>query len=295
MPFDRRMREVLAAQDASTRWSSSTRRRAASPRVIGSIVDYLFAPDDPEAVIERMADPATRIVSLTVTEGGYNFAPGHRRVRRRQPRRPADLAGRRAAGDDVRPRHRGAASAAGTAGVPPFTVMSCDNIQGNGDVAAQDVHRVRPAARPRPGRLDRARGARSPTRWSTGSPRSPPTRTGPRSAERFGVEDAWPVVCEPFTQWVLEDSFAARPARLRGRRRAGGRRRRAVRADEAAAAQRRPPGAVLLRLPGRLPVRPRGRPGPAVRRLPAGATWTARRRRPCRRCPASTWTPTSTS
>ena len=42
------------------------------PRVIGSIVQYLFAPDDPEAVIEKLADPATRIVSLTVTEGGYN-------------------------------------------------------------------------------------------------------------------------------------------------------------------------------------------------------------------------------
>ena len=45
------------------------------PRVIGSIVEYLYAPDDPEAVIEKMADPATRIVSLTVTEGGYNFYP----------------------------------------------------------------------------------------------------------------------------------------------------------------------------------------------------------------------------
>ena len=45
------------------------------PRVIGSIADYLFAPDDPEAVVARMADPATRIVSLTVTEGGYHVHP----------------------------------------------------------------------------------------------------------------------------------------------------------------------------------------------------------------------------
>ena len=45
------------------------------PEIIGSIVEYLYAPDDPEAVIEKMADPATRIVSLTVTEGGYNFHP----------------------------------------------------------------------------------------------------------------------------------------------------------------------------------------------------------------------------
>ena len=47
----------------------------------------------------------------------------------------------------------------------------------------------------------------SPTAWSTASPRSPPTTTAPRSRERFGVEDGWPVVCEPFTQWVLEDKF----------------------------------------------------------------------------------------
>ena len=58
-----------------------------TPRVIGSIVEYLYAPDDPEAVIEKMADPATRIVSLTVTEGGYNVAPGDRGVRRGQRRR----------------------------------------------------------------------------------------------------------------------------------------------------------------------------------------------------------------
>ena len=44
------------------------------PRVIGSIVEYLFAPDDPEAVIEKMAAPSTRIVSLTITEGGYNIS-----------------------------------------------------------------------------------------------------------------------------------------------------------------------------------------------------------------------------
>ena len=48
-------------------------RRSLHPREIGSIIDYLFAPDDPEAAIERLAEPATRIVSLTVTEGGYNL------------------------------------------------------------------------------------------------------------------------------------------------------------------------------------------------------------------------------
>src|SRR4249920_2618767 len=62
------------------------------PRVIGSIVEYLFAPDDPDAVIERMADPATRIVSLTVTEGGYNFHQVTGRFDAENPAIQADLA-----------------------------------------------------------------------------------------------------------------------------------------------------------------------------------------------------------
>ena len=82
--------------------------------------------------------------------------------------------------------------------------------------------------------------------------------TATQLAAEFGVEDGWPVVCEPFTQWALEDRFpTGRPpfedagVQLVARRRA-------LRADEAAAAQRQPPGAVLPRLPGRLPLRPRG-------------------------------------
>ena len=105
--------------------------RHREPRVIGSIVEYLFAPDDPEAVIEKMAAPATRIVSLTVTEGGYNldhvtgeFDADNPRVR---PTSPGAAPSR-----DVRPGRRGFAAAARARGAP-FTVMSCDNFEGNGD------------------------------------------------------------------------------------------------------------------------------------------------------------------
>ena len=176
--------------------------------MIGSIVDYLFAPDDPEAVIEQLADPATRIVSLTVTEGGYNVNQVDRRVRRRRPGDRADL-GRGAvpatvSGSSPRPCARRR-----DRGLAPFTVMSCDNIQGNGDVARRMFTRVRPAAGPGPRRLDRGARRASRTRWSTGSRRPPPTTTAADLAERFGVDDGWPVVCEPFTQWVLEDHFAA--------------------------------------------------------------------------------------
>ncbi len=75
MPGDRRMQQVLAAQDGRYTLVEKAPDGTWTARVIGSIVDYLFAPDDPEAVLERLADPATRIVSLTVTEGGYNFSP----------------------------------------------------------------------------------------------------------------------------------------------------------------------------------------------------------------------------
>ena len=86
-----------------------------------------------------------------------------------------------------------------------------------------------------------------------------------RLADQFGVTDLWPVVCEPFSQWVLEDRFTQGrpPFEDAGVQLVDDVV--PVRADEAAAAQRQPPGAVLPRLPRRPPLRPRGLPGPAVR------------------------------
>ena len=73
LPGDRRMKDALAAQDCLYTLVEKRPDGTQVPRVVGSIVEYLLAPDDPEAVIEKMADEQTRIVSLTVTEGGYNF------------------------------------------------------------------------------------------------------------------------------------------------------------------------------------------------------------------------------
>ncbi len=72
LPGDRKMHEVLHAQDCLYTLVVKDPDGTMHPRVIGSIVDYLFAPDDPDAVLRVMTDPATRIVSLTVTEGGYH-------------------------------------------------------------------------------------------------------------------------------------------------------------------------------------------------------------------------------
>ena len=123
---------------------------------------------------------------------------------------------------------------------------------------------------PGAGRLDRPATSGSPTAWSTGSRRRPPTSDRAELSRRFGVDDQWPVLCEPFTQWVLEDDFADGRPPLRRRRRADRVRRGALRADEAAAAQRQPSGPVLSGLPRGVPARPRGHDRPAVRAVPAG-------------------------
>jgi mannitol 2-dehydrogenase len=73
VPSDRRMKDAMEAQDCLYTLVINHPDGSLEPRVIGSIVQYLFAPDDPEAVIEKLAAEQTRIVSLTVTEGGYNF------------------------------------------------------------------------------------------------------------------------------------------------------------------------------------------------------------------------------
>jgi len=74
LPADLRMKQVLDAQDGLYTLVLKHNDGTWEPRVIGSIVEYLYAPDDPEAVIEKMAAPSTRIVSLTITEGGYNVS-----------------------------------------------------------------------------------------------------------------------------------------------------------------------------------------------------------------------------
>ncbi|MGB8713113.1 MAG: mannitol dehydrogenase family protein [Onishia taeanensis] len=211
MPGDRRMKEALAAQDHLYTLVVKHPDGRREARVIGAMLDYLFAPEDPEAVVERMADPAIRIVSLTVTEGGYNFHPVSGEFDLDNPDVQHDLAGSMTPKTSFglviealrRRRERGLA---------PFTVMSCDNIQGNGDVARKMFTAF---AHARNGELGAWVETEVPFPNSMVD-RITPVTTPEDIAEigrQFGVEDAWPVVCEPFTQWVLEDRFVAgRPA-----------------------------------------------------------------------------------
>ena len=207
MPGDLKMKEAMEAQDCLYTLVEKAPDGSWDPRAIGSIVQYLYAPDDPDAVIEKMADPATRIVSLTITEGGYNFHPVTGKFDDTNPAVQADLAPGAVPATTfglitealVRRRSRD---------IDPFTVMSCDNIQGNGHMA-QEVFTA--FARLRDPELGEwvASNVRFPNSMVD---RITPVTTDEDRAqvrERFAIEDAWPVVCEPFTQWALEDNFSA--------------------------------------------------------------------------------------
>jgi len=205
LPGDARMRDALRGQDCLYTLVLKHPDGRYEPRVIGSIVDYHFLPDDPEAVLEIMAAPTTRIVSLTITEGGYNFHavtgefdfshPGV--VHDLQPGAAPSTAFGLVAEALRRRRDRG---------IPPFTVMSCDNVQGNGEMARKTFTAYAE-------RKDAALGAwiRANVAFPNGMVDriTPVTSDADRAmvAERFGIADAWPVVCEPFVQWVIEDHF----------------------------------------------------------------------------------------
>lgn len=206
LPGDARMKQVMDKQDCLYTLVVKNPDGTREGRVIGSMVEYLFAPDDPEAVIEKMASDAVRIVSLTVTEGGYNFHHVTGEFDAANPDVVHDLA------PGAAPRTTfglvtEALSRRRARGLAPFTVMSCDNIQGNGDVARK-MFTAYAALK------DQALGAwvaeNVPFPNSMVDRITPVTTDEDRAAvaEEFGVEDAWPVVCEPFEQWVLEDHFS---------------------------------------------------------------------------------------
>ena len=211
LPADRAMQQVLDAQDGLYTLVIKHADGTYEPRVIGSLVRYLFAPDDPEEVIETMAAPATRIVSLTITEGGYNVDDTTGEFDAENPGVVHDL--RSGAAPQTafglitealqRRRQRGWA---------PFTVMSCDNLPGNGELT-RTVFTAFARLRD-PGLGDWVE--REVSFPSSMVDRITPVTTDADRAEvreRFGIDDRWPVVCEPFTQWVLEDAFTAgRPA-----------------------------------------------------------------------------------
>lgn len=208
-PNDHLMYQALKAQDLLTTVVEQE-ATVSTARVTGVMTGFV-PPADRKALVEKLADPAIRIVSLTVTEGGYfidpatgTFNPDDPKIRRdaSTPQDPETAFGLIALG---LARRR-------AAGLKPYTVMSCDNIPHNGVVTRNAVAGLATLSDPGLGR------------WITDNtvfPNAMVDRITPATTDRerqalardFGVEDRWPVYCEEFIQWVLEDNFCnGRPA-----------------------------------------------------------------------------------
>lgn len=180
-------------------------------RVIGAVTETIFAPGDPAALVARMADPAIRIVSLTVTEKGYCHDPASGQLKLddpgivqdlKAPATPSTAIGYLVAG--LAARWRG--------GIAPFTVMSCDNLPHNGRMLAGLVKAYAQELDPSLSDWIEREGAFPSTMVDR---IVPATTEEDRTAirELLDLEDEAVVVCEPFRQWVIEDRFTmGRPA-----------------------------------------------------------------------------------
>ncbi|MFD6516612.1 mannitol dehydrogenase family protein [Rhodococcus sp. NPDC060176] len=207
MPSDKRMRDALRAQDGLYTLALKHADGTLEGRVIGSIVEYLFAPDDPQAVIEKMASESTKIVSLTITEGGYNISDSTGEFDSSNPDVVHDLE------PGTLPRTTFGLICAALAlrrdrGLTPFTIMSCDNIEGNGSVARKAFGAFAALKDPELAEWIEKNGAFPNSMVDRITPVTTAEVTT-EIAETFGVEDQWPVAAEPFTAWFLEDEFTS--------------------------------------------------------------------------------------
>jgi mannitol 2-dehydrogenase len=207
---DRAMRQALEPQD----WLTTVvelEPGANIARVTGAMIGFVPVNEDGRAIVDALDDTALRIVSLTVTEGGYCIDPATGSFNPEHPDIVYD-----AAHMDAPKGVFGVLLAAlkrrRDEGRAPFTVMSCDNIPHNGQVARDAVAGLADLVDP---------SLAAYVREQVAFPSSMVDRITPATTdrertilmERFGIQDNWPVFCEPFRQWVLEDNFpTGRPA-----------------------------------------------------------------------------------
>ena len=203
MAFDDKVRVILAAQDYLTTVVEQD-NEISSAHITGAMIDFI-SPNDKNAILAKLVDPAIRIVSMTITEGGYfidpatqKFDPSHLAIAKdgANPADPATVFGYMVAGLKARKDN----------GMMPFTVMSCDNVPHNGVVTANAVIGLA-----RLSDNDLAEWIAQNVAFPNAMVDRITPATGDRerkiTAEQFGVDDAWPVFCEEFKQWVVEDNF----------------------------------------------------------------------------------------
>ena len=204
-PNDAVQREKLLSQDCLTTLIELD-PSGASAEVVGSMIDYVPVEDGNGALISQMADPAIRIVALTVTEGGYYIDPvtggfdtGHPDIQHdaANPGEPRTAFGAMVAALKIRR----------DAGIGPFTGQSCDNLQGNGAILRQTVVSLARLSDP-----DLAAWIDANCSFPNSMVDCIAPATGPKElalAKQLGIDDAVPVTHENFRQWVIEDDFCA--------------------------------------------------------------------------------------
>ena len=206
LDHDHKMYNILKDQDGLYTLVTKELDGSLSPCIIGSIVEYLFAPENPMAVIEKMASSEIKIISLTITEGGYNLNEANGEFDFSKPEIVQDME------NPMSPKTvfgylTQAMKLRMERGLVGCTIQSCDNIQGNGDVAKKALTYY----------LEKAQPELIP--WMeehVSFPNAMVDRITPLTGvdemeklkDEFLVDDQWPVFCEPFIQWVIEDNFS---------------------------------------------------------------------------------------
>jgi mannitol 2-dehydrogenase len=203
---DRKIIDQLVQQDGLYSVMITGPDGILTARVIGSLIECLYAPDDPQVVIEKMADPDVKIITLTITEGGYNFDSATGEFMINEPAVQADLK------NPENPKTvfgylTRALKQRMDRGLKGLTIQSCDNIPQNGDVLNRMLLTYVKEAEP---------GMAEWINNEIAFPNSMVDRITPvitlKDKENlkavFSIDDACPVVCEPFMQWVIENNYA---------------------------------------------------------------------------------------
>lgn len=204
-PSDSHIQQALLQQDYLYTLVTKHANGNVDANIIGSIHGFLLAQDDPMAIINKMSEADTKMVTLTITEGGYNFVPATGEFNDQHPdvihdlkfpQRPKLVFGYLVAALKIRKEQ----------GIAPFTIVSCDNIQHNGDVMKKML-------------LSYAKLVdESLAEWIAAEvafPNSMVDRITPATTpedhqaliQQANIVDNWPVICEPFHQWIIEDKF----------------------------------------------------------------------------------------
>ena len=219
---DRRISDAMKAQSCYyTLLARGTSDAQVEIRIIGSILDYLFAPDEPAAVLRQLLSPDTRIVSLTITESGYDLA--HNPEVQHDIEHYNDFRASLTSGDSAAPEGEAAyprsvfgwillgLDARRQRGLAAYTVLSCDNLLHNGRVTKESLIACADAA----GQTELSAYIAA----EVSSPNSMVDRITPVTQsrdvelvkEKYGILDQWPILTEAWTQWVVEEKDGSFP------------------------------------------------------------------------------------